>query len=318
MRPFLIRLLKFFIGVVLVFFAAEIGYRLKLRFSKASYQNDCMMKKTYRYAIDPELLVELRPGIHVAKDNVLIATNRFGYRDDEWSAADTTKKRVLLLGDSVAFPMKLNHEKGFEYQAERILREYYHMNVEIMNLSCLGYNALQHIQNIKKYDSLCAKQLPYDYILVNVTQDDWQPTGKPAPLTWIDAPGSPYHRIPSRLLKRGIELYYYKQVFPQKYNVKYLYALFNFLKSKQDQGIKIRAFSIPKLKKANSMWMKDLVAYNDSATKLNYNFLDSDFSHLPEKSLDSMYLGIDDMHLSEKGHEFVAGIIAKWISNDLK
>ena len=89
---------------------------------------------------EPPLFFRFKKGFHSDKINI----NRFGLRGKE-PAADGTKKRMLVLGESDYFGPKLNRETDmWNVRLEKILGAKGHSQWEILTGGNPGYNTVQH------------------------------------------------------------------------------------------------------------------------------------------------------------------------------
>ena len=76
--------------------------------------------------------------------------NSFGFRD---IARSKNKKagivRIVLIGDSIAFALELDRDKGLSMQMENMLNKYSQTRYEVLNMSLPGYNLIQEIELLK-------------------------------------------------------------------------------------------------------------------------------------------------------------------------
>src|SRR5262245_14361113 len=70
--------------------------------------------RLHRQSPDPVLKYEIRPGAVVERDGVLYRINAQGLRDDEdVSPKQAGERRIVILGDSVAFGLGVDQERTF-------------------------------------------------------------------------------------------------------------------------------------------------------------------------------------------------------------
>ena len=272
-------------------------------------------KELVRYSENEELLVELIPNANVQIKNATYKVNSLGYRDDEWNLKDTTKVKLGLISDSVGFPFGLNHEEGYEYFTEIELAKD-SVPSDIYNFSVNGYNANQYIEVLKKIES--NQDIKLDYLVANITSNDNQPTGTPSMLNWIDHPKSKHEWIPSRLIKKMINIHYKKNVHPKLYSFSYIENYLDFLKKYQkEHGTQIIVLLIPSntTDKSNDDFYQKTKNYAEN-NGLKAFYLKDEFAQLSD--IESYYYPNDIMHLSKKGHKFVAEYLATVIKNTIK
>lgn len=302
MKNLRFKIISIFLGFLFAFLLIEIVYRVKLRFF-GSYESYQKTKELVRYSNNEKLLVELIPNANVEINGTIYKVNSLGYRDDEWNVSDTTKANIGLISDSVGFPFGLPKEEGYEHVLEQNFQKD-SLEVEVFNFSLNGYNALQYIevlQNIEK------QNFHLDYLIANITSNDNQPTGKPSMLSWIDHPKSKYEWIPSKLIKRIIEIYYRKKVHPKLYSFKYIEEYIDYLKDFETKtGTKVLVLLVPsKLQELNNSYYQKVSTYANSKG-LNILFPKEKFTSLREKeNINDYFYPNDKMHLSKKGHEVV-------------
>ncbi len=91
--------------------------------------------------------------------------NAYGYRGKFYPLERTSKKRIIVLGDSVTDGLNVGLEDRFTELLSRHFKDRY----EIINLAVCGYNFLQEFEYLKK------KGIPYkpDYVIFMVTCNDF-------------------------------------------------------------------------------------------------------------------------------------------------
>lgn len=317
MRKLSLKIVSTFIGLLVTFLIIECAYRIKLRFF-GDYEVYSKTKEFVRYSENERLLVELIPNSSVEINKSFYKVNSHGYRDTEWNLKDTTKIKMGLISDSVGFPYGLNQEDGYEYVTEQVLAKDT-IPTEIYNFSVNGYNAHQYIEVLKKVDS--TENIQLDYLIANITSNDNQPTGTPSMLNWIDHPESKYQWIPSRLIKKFINIHYKKNVYPKLYSFSYIEEYIDYLKEFQNKNnITVVVLLIPSntTNKGNNDFYLKTKAYAEK-NNLKTLYLKDEFKKVSEnESLKEYYYTNDIMHLSKKGHKFVAKHLSALLKNTIR
>jgi lysophospholipase L1-like esterase len=316
MKKRYLKIASVLISLLVIFLVLEFAYRIKLRFF-GDYAVYTKTKELVRYSENEKLLVELIPNASVEINKTSYKVNSFGYRDNEWDLKDTTKIKMGLIGDSVAFPFGFNKEDGYEYATEHELTKD-SIPTDIYNFSLNGYNAHQYIEVLK---SVNTKEISLDYLIANITSNDDQPTGKPSMLSWINHPSSKYNWIPSKLVKRAIEIYYRKKVQPKLYSFSYIEDYIDHLQEYQKKyNTTVVVLLIPSNTKDewNHNFYLKVKAYAEK-NNLKTIYLKDKFTQISEtESLKEYYYTNDIMHLSKKGHKFVAKHLSAFLKSTIK
>ncbi|MFY0631468.1 MAG: SGNH/GDSL hydrolase family protein [Flavobacteriaceae bacterium] len=317
MRKLSLKIVSILIGLFITFIIIELAYRIKLRFF-GDYTVYSKTKEMVRYSENEKLLVELIPNASVEINKTSYNVNSLGYRDSEWNLKDTTKVKMGLISDSVGFPYGLNQEEGYEYFTELELAKD-SIPTDIYNFSMNGYNAHQYIEVLKKVDA--TKEIQLDYLIANITSNDNQPTGTPSVLNWIDHPASKYEWIPSRLIKKFINIHYKKNVHPKLYSFSYIEEYIDYLKEYQDKNnTTVVVLLIPSntTDQGNSDFYLKTKEYAKQKN-LKTLFLKDKFDNMSKnESLKEYYYPNDIMHLSKKGHKFVAEHLSALLKSTIK
>ena len=100
--------------------------------------------------------------------HVEIATNELGLRERPLKPHSTGEKRILVLGDSVAFGWGVRVEDAFPRQLERTLMRSWSGPVETINSGVPGYNSNQELSFLDMYG---ARLQPDMVLLVYVDND---------------------------------------------------------------------------------------------------------------------------------------------------
>lgn len=306
-----LKITSIFLGLFVTFLFIEIAYRVKLRYF-AKYEEYLATKKIIKYSENEKLLVELIPNASVTIKNKNYSVNSFGFRDNEWNLKDTTNINIGLISDSVGFPFGLNHDEGYEAQAEVLLSKD-SIAVEIMNFSLNGYNANQYIEVLK---NIKHKGIKLDYLIANITYNDNQPTGKPSMLSWIDHPTSKYEWIPSKFVKRIIEFYYRKKVHPNltsfSYIENYIQNLIDFQKQNKTKIVVLLTPS--KGEDINTGFYYKTKKYAEE-NGLKVIFPVDKFDIVDKTKL---FYTNDSMHLSKEGHTVIAEQLKNYFKLEIK
>lgn len=316
MKNLKFKIASILIGLFFAFLVVEVAYRVKLRFF-ANYEIAQETKKLVRYAQNEKLLVELIPNVTVEINKTLYETNSLGHRDEEWdlNSSDSTEVKIGLISDSVGFPFGLPHEEGYEYVTEE-LGQKDSLNLNVLNFALNGYNALQYIEVLKKVKS---QDIALDYLVANITSNDDQPTGKPSMLPWIDHPASSYEWIPSKLIKRMIEMHYRKNVHPKLYSFDYIEQYIDYLKEfESETGTKVLVLLVPsRIEGFNTGYYQKVKNY---ALSKNVDVV------FPKEKFDSIranediieyFYDNDTMHLSRKGHRVIGESLVTYFKQEL-
>jgi len=128
-----------------------------------------------RFKLRPEtaLIVPERYG------DIFYSFNRQGYRDTE-PASGPLVRRIVLLGDSVAFGLGVNQDRIFAHLLERQLRERTGQPWDVANLAVFAYNTADELAALKE-DGL---PLRPELVIVQFVMNDFSipaAAGGPAP-----------------------------------------------------------------------------------------------------------------------------------------
>ncbi len=105
----------------------------------------------FRKSADPALIYEMTPGSEASVNGVRYATNRAGFRDDEFpDAPPEDTQRLLVIGDSVAMGLGVPMEQAFPQVLEEFLRDdtggAASRPALVYNLAVAGYSTEQEIR----------------------------------------------------------------------------------------------------------------------------------------------------------------------------
>ncbi len=126
-RPWLI-LVVALLPALLLLAGAEFGLRwyrghsLRAQVKENQFWNASVV--IHRKSADPMLVYELVPGSEAVREGVKVTINSAGFRDDEFpNPVASRSRRILLLGDSIAWGWGVAMEKVFPQVLEKLLRE---------------------------------------------------------------------------------------------------------------------------------------------------------------------------------------------------
>src|SRR5688572_22815453 len=123
---------------LLALLALEIGLRL-YGFNPLTDDREFI----FRPSSFPGLRYELTPGAHSNYSGIDIRINSQGFRGAEPSSIPPAK-RILVLGDSIAFGTLLPSESTFSWLLQQRMRSE-RTDVEVINFAVGGYDTLQEV-----------------------------------------------------------------------------------------------------------------------------------------------------------------------------
>lgn len=110
-----------------------------------------------------------KPNIRQQYDEILLETNRFGFRGPEISIPKPPHiTRILFLGDSVTFGLRLEYRQTFPYQVGAILNRETDIRYETINAGIPGYSTWQEYL---LYEQTLAQLQPDIVVLTFVLND---------------------------------------------------------------------------------------------------------------------------------------------------
>jgi lysophospholipase L1-like esterase len=199
---------EFFIRTGLVCFGLAAGVLLVEGFLRArealtntSSENETVERATLRLHVasdDPVLKYGLRPGAAVERDGTIYRVNAQGFRaNHDVQLEKRGKRRILLLGDSVAFGLGVDYEDTFGQLIERQLTAN-GMPTEVLNLSVLGYKTSQEVRMLERR----GWQLNPDGVILAFCLNDFDDFSGELPLFDPSGrlPPGGYQRLPPRRL----------------------------------------------------------------------------------------------------------------------
>lgn len=126
-KRWLVRLVAL-LPALLLLVAAEFGlrwystYRIESRVEKDQFWKASVV--IHRRSADATLVYELVPGAEAVREGVPVKINAAGFRDDEFpEKVETGRKRILLLGDSIAWGWGVRMARAFPQLLEALLGE---------------------------------------------------------------------------------------------------------------------------------------------------------------------------------------------------
>jgi len=140
---------------------------------------------------DPILVYELTPGASAYAWQADMRFNAKGFRDRDFPARTSSTFRILALGDSATFGVKLPAEVLWPVELERLfLRD--GLQVEVFNLGIVGYDVLEEVALLEKH----VDELDPDLVVLAYHPNDVGHVS--ATRTYINrlqSYGSPWYRI---------------------------------------------------------------------------------------------------------------------------
>lgn len=104
------------------------------------------------YQRDPEIGWTMLPSIELEYGEVLVRTNSIGLRSPGIPATKSDEeRRVLVLGDSVAFGLRLEKAESFPFVMEKRKRERSRVVVNVINSGVPGYCTLQQARWLRRH-----------------------------------------------------------------------------------------------------------------------------------------------------------------------
>ena len=141
----LLSILLSFLTFILMFGMGEIFLRLKNRDMK-NYDIEMWRysKELKRLSSDPEIGHEHIPNSKAILQNIPISINELGLRAKPVLSNQHNFRRILFLGDSIAFGWGVEEEDTVEKRLEALFIEN-HKNVEVLNAGVGNYNGRRSI-----------------------------------------------------------------------------------------------------------------------------------------------------------------------------
>jgi len=151
------------VSVLIILFGAEVIMRF------AWDMGGWVKRPIYRKSSNPYLRYEFIPGTKSGE----ISINSSGFRGPEYSLAKPPNTfRIIMLGDSETFSLKLAQDQMLSMQLENLLNQNSHrLRYEVLNFGVEGYNTFQELEMLK------TKGLKYnpDLIILNYVLNDPEP-----------------------------------------------------------------------------------------------------------------------------------------------
>ena len=183
-RELIFKIISITIGVFLGFIISEIGYRF---FHYRTYEtvdlinekieppiNDAETEKTLGEVIilspEPRIVYELVPNSIFKFQDVLVRTNKDGYRDKDYAEKKPKNtRRVIGLGDSVMFGWGVEEGESYLDQLELRLNEKGEINYEVINTAVPGYNTVMEVEVLKQR----IEKSEVDIVIINFVTNDF-------------------------------------------------------------------------------------------------------------------------------------------------
>ncbi|MAI78047.1 MAG: hypothetical protein CL917_03835 [Deltaproteobacteria bacterium] len=143
-RSFAGRLFLLLLGVVLGVSIAE-GL---LRLSGYEPRIHVVYRENFRLSENPKLQYELQPGSIDGQSRI----SQAGLRDREFAIEKAPGTyRIMIIGDSVAYGLRVKADQAFPKQLEGLLGDLPHDDVqfEVLNLGVSGYNTQQSVERLR-------------------------------------------------------------------------------------------------------------------------------------------------------------------------
>lgn len=176
-------------AVVLFLLVAEVGLRL-VGLGHPYYS----APEAYVPDPNPEVLFKPRPGFEGLSEGTQVRISSLGLRGPERSLAKPAgTRRVLVLGDSVAYGFGVRDEETFSRLLEARLNADGDGHYEVVNAAVVGYNTIQERARLQEIGLRSDPDLVVLTFVVNDLLDtfsifdhQYQPTGFLAPLkVWL-------------------------------------------------------------------------------------------------------------------------------------
>jgi lysophospholipase L1-like esterase len=145
-----------FVPTLFVLALAELGLRWHRRSSTEELITRDQQRweastRIHRKSEDDKLIYELVPGSEAVRNRVPIKINSAGFRDDEFPTDPTSRgRRIVLLGDSVAWGLGVLMEQAFPQVLESLLGESARGTTDsrpiVYNLAVDGYSTDQELR----------------------------------------------------------------------------------------------------------------------------------------------------------------------------
>lgn len=309
-RPLVRRVAGVAVGVVVALLAVEFGFRLVLTLGivKADIwpMVDVDFERTiFRYAEDPLLVYECRPGASTVTDGIPIRVNSAGFRGADFPLERRPGvRRVAVVGDSVTFGAAVPEDHTFVARAGAALGDRW----EAFNFGVTGYNSDQ--ERIE----LDSRVLPYrpDVVAVAYCMNDITPTDGIAEMSIASHPSSWGRRLHSQLViylsdQAARRSSWRNRSFDRPAR------LFSRLSELQGEGgTRGLVVLFPQFDEARTSWNRpeEYDKARDLATASGVAIVDlrQALESVPPSERPKLF--IDRTHLSESGHALVARLLA--------
>ncbi|MFB3788894.1 MAG: SGNH/GDSL hydrolase family protein [bacterium] len=292
-------------------------------------------KRLYVPDPDPQIAFRLRPGYQDFVYGAPVAINAQGLRDQEYPfEKSSNQKRILVLGDSVAFGYGVSAQDTFAKQWEIILRSDSGASWQIINAGVPGYTT---VQEVRWFEVEGLRYHPDAVILTYVMNDPEEvhfldANGQIAPLPadefyraisdllpqpvlplthysyllkfldrWFQYAHPRWHDIHDRLTR-----YFAQDIFNQPGWPRCQEAMLRLQKVSREQGIVLLVAIYPTMYRLHSVEEHPFTPhYQKILTFLDENGIPA-LLPLPDfigQSVDAMRAYVDDPHPSRKSHK---------------
>lgn len=153
-----------------------------------------------RASEDPRLRFDLRPNAEGQAFGTAVRVNAAGFRDSDYPLDKGERYRIVVIGDSITFGLRLPAEESFPEQLEALLRNA-DPAVDVLNLGIAGYDILQEVAFLEDRGLAYAP----DLVVVGYCMND---AGTFSPqlgfVESLERMRSPLYRLRSALFLRGL------------------------------------------------------------------------------------------------------------------
>ena len=293
--------------ILLVVVSSEAAVRMLVAFNIVDYPQPNLQKAIHKYSDNKDLIYDLKPFFEVTHHGIPIRTNRWGMRDKEYQLQKPEgTSRIVIIGDSVAFGLKVHHEHIYSELIEDRLNTELEGDFEVLNFAVDGYNSSQEEIILRER----ALRFEPDMIILAYCFNDDSYTDGLGDLARERAPWS----IGSKLHSQFISLVLHrleKFLFPFRKDQKQVIQLFSYLGDlQQEQKIPVLVLVVPYRFEDPSRYKKlDQHKFIESLSSVNHLLhfdLYNSWRQLDYSERKRLYLPKDWVHLSPAGMRAVS------------
>lgn len=320
-RPPAARLLALVAALAVSLLLVEGGFRLALATGVVTSDiwplaDVDLSDAIHRYSADRRLVYECIPGATSSRDGVPVRINAKGFRGRDFDDAPAPGvARVAVLGDSITFAVEVREEDTFTVRAEALLRARGGPSVEVLNCGVTGYNSDQERVLLDE------RVLAYGPTLVVAAycMNDLTPADGIGPLAAASHPDAWGRRLRSHLVTWMSDQGARRSAWGRR-SFDRPRQLFERMAQVRAEG-RTRGLVVvfPQLDDARSSWNRpeEYDRARDLATAAGLPVVDvrAALDGLPSASVAALFA--DRTHLSPRGHEFVAALLADAIAREL-